>query len=47
VEEELGTQYEEFVQQIKDEMSLVPLMAAGKPWEVPEDYTLEVTVKHY
>lgn len=42
VEEVLDSHMEELILETKEELQLVPLMSAWKPWSVPQDYEVPV-----
>ncbi len=47
VEEAMETQLEELVDEVEDELALIPLMVEGKPWEVPPGHKVTIIAEPF
>jgi hypothetical protein len=47
VEEAMETQLEELVDEVEDELQLIPLMVEGKPWTVPPDHKVTIIAEPF
>ncbi|KAK9791366.1 hypothetical protein WJX73_010530 [Symbiochloris irregularis] len=45
IEQEIGFQLEQLIQQAKEELELVPQMAVWQPWDVPDGHKVPLTVE--